>query len=139
MTIPDPTQRESASVGDLFGRISEDISTLMRQEFALAKAEASQTAKKAGMGAGMLGGAAWAANFVLLFASIALWWWIGTMIGDGDTQPALGWSALIVTVLWAIIAAVLALKGKKEIHGAEGLPQTTATIKKIPDAFKGQE
>lgn len=139
MTTPDPTQHDSASVGDLFGRISEDISTLMRQEFALAKAEASQTAKKAGTGAGMLGGAAWAANFVLLFASIALWWWIGTMIGDGDAQPALGWSALIVTVIWAIVAAVLALKGKKEIQSAEGLPQTTATMKKIPDALKGQE
>lgn len=145
MTMPvgsgRPTERDvsSASVGDLFGEVTKDISTLIRQEFALAKAETQESAKKAGTGAGMLGGAAWAANFVLLFLSIALWWGLGALIGEGDAEPALGWSALIVTILWAIIAAVLAAKGRQELKATKGLPQTAQTVKKIPDALKGQE
>lgn len=136
-----PTERDvaSASVGDLFGEVTKDISTLIRQEFALAKAETQESAKKAGTGAGMLGGAAWAANFVLLFLSIALWWGLGALIGEGDAEPALGWSALIVTIIWAIIAAVLAAKGRQELKATKGLPQTAQTVKKIPDALKGQE
>ena len=72
----------------------------MRQELELAKAELQQSASRAGKGAGMLGGAAVAGYFVLLFLSVALWWAIGSATG-------LGWSALIVAVIWAIIAAVL--------------------------------
>ena len=76
----------------------------MRQELELAKAELQQSASRAGKGAGMLGGAAVAGYFVLLFVSIALWWAIGSATG-------LGWSAVIVAVIWGIIAAVLAADG----------------------------
>ncbi|UNX54763.1 phage holin family protein [Georgenia sp. TF02-10] len=130
---------DNASVGELFSRVSEDLSTLVRQEIALAKAETTQSAKQAGKGAGMFAGAAWSTHFVLLFLSLALWWALGAMIGAGDAQPALGWSALIVAVIWAIIAAVLALTGRREVQRVRGLPQTAETVKKIPDALKGQE
>lgn len=145
MTMPvgsdGPSHRDapSASVGDLFGEVTKDISTLIRQELALAKAETQESAKKAGLGAGMLGGAAWAASFVLLFLSIALWWGLGALIGEGDAEPALGWSALVVTVIWAVVAAALAAKGRQELKATKGLPQTAQTMKKIPDALKGQE
>ena len=130
---------EDASLGELIGNISDDFSTLVRQELELAKAEISDTVNKAGKGAGMFGGAGIAGHFVLLFLSIALWWALGAMIGQGDAQPALGWSALIVAAIWAIVAAVLALTGRKEMQQAQGIPQTTETVKKIPDAVKGQE
>lgn len=133
---PDPTEQ---SVGHLFGEVTKDLSTLIRQEVALAKAEATDSAKKAGRGAGMLGGAAWAAHFVLLFLSLALWWGLATLIGDGAREPALGWAGVIVAVVWAVVAAVLALRGKKELEATRGLPQTADSLKKIPDAFTGQE
>ena len=133
---PDPSR---ASVGELFGEVSKDLSTLIRQEIALAKAETTQSAKEAGKGAGMLGGAGWATHFVLLFLSVALWWGLGTAIGSGNTWPALGWSAIIVAIIWAIIAAVLYSMGRKRLRRTEGLPQTADTVKKIPDALKGQE
>lgn len=141
---PRPTTRPAAdpteqSVGRLVGEVTKDLSTLIRQEVALAKAEAADSAKKAGRGAGMLGGAAWAAHFVLLFLSLALWWGLATLIGDGAREPALGWSGVIVAVVWAAVAAVLALRGKKELEATRGLPQTTDSLKKIPDAFTGQE
>lgn len=128
-----------ASVGELISNITQDFSTLVRQELDLAKAELSQTVSKAGKGAGMFGGAGLAGYFTLLFLSLALWWALGAMIGDGDAEPALGWSALIVAAIWAIVAAVLAVTGRKEIKEAEGLPRTAQTVKKIPDAVKGHD
>jgi hypothetical protein len=135
----DPRGVGDTSVGELFGRVSEDLSTLIRQEMALAKAEAAESAKKAGKGIGMFGGAGVAGHFVLLFLSLALWWALGAWIGDGSAEPALGWAGLIVAVLWGIVAAVLALTGKKNVQQVEGIPQTTDTVKKIPTALKGQE
>ena len=88
------------SLGELFGELTRDFSTLVRQEVALAKAELKESATSAGKGAGMLSGAAVAAYMVLLFLSLALWWALGHLMD-------LGWSALIVAALWAIIAAVL--------------------------------
>ena len=121
-----------SSVGQLLCEISGDLSTLMRQEVELAKSEIRQSATRAGKGSGMLAGAAVGGHMVLLFLSIALWWGLGNAIGRG-------WSALVVAVIWAIIAAILALMGKSQLKSVQGLPKTTDTAKKIPDALKGNE
>jgi hypothetical protein len=55
------------------------------------------------------------------------------------SQIGYGWSALIVAAIWAIIAAVLASVGKKELDRVRGVPRTTETLGKIPNALKGQE
>ncbi|HEY0165601.1 MAG TPA: phage holin family protein [Jatrophihabitans sp.] len=123
---------ERPSVGELLADISADLSTLMRQEVALAKAELTQSAKQASKGAGMLAGAGVAGHMVLLFISIALWWGIGNETGHG-------WSALIVAVIWAIIGAVLYSSGRKEMKKVPGVPRTTDTVKKIPSAVAGNE
>ena len=120
------------SLGELISEVTQDLSTLMRQELELAKAELQQSAARAGKGAGMLGGAAIAGYFVLLFLSVAVWWAIGSVTG-------LGWSALIVAVIWAIIAAVLATVGRNSLKSIRGIPKTADTVKKIPDALKGNE
>lgn len=116
------------SLGELFGEVSNDLSVLVRQELALAKAEATQTATRAGKGVAMIAGAALAGVFVLLFLSIAAWWGLGDLIGRG-------WSALVVTLVWVIIAAVLTLVGRKALAAVKGLPRTTDTVKRIPDAL----
>lgn len=126
---PEAPQR---TLGEIVSGITADLSTLMQQEVALAKAEAAQSAKRAGKGAGMFAGAGFAGYFVLLFLSIALWWALGVHTGQG-------WSGLIVAVLWAIIGAVLALRGKKELAEMRGLDRTTETLGKIPNAVKGHE
>ena len=120
------------SIGELLSDVSSDFSTLLRQEVALAKAEVRQSATKAGKGAGMFAGAGIAGHMVLLFLSIALWWALGAAVNRG-------WSALIVAVLWAIIAAVLALTGRSELKSVTGVSQTTETVKKIPQAAVGNE
>lgn len=129
---PGPAPRE-ASIGELVGEISRDFSTLMRQEVALAKAELTESAKKAGKGGGMFGGAAMAGHFVLLFLSIALWWALGEWFDNWAV------AALVVAVIWGIVAAVLALKGRDELRKVQGAPQTAETLSKIPNAVKGHE
>lgn len=112
-----------SSLGDLVGRLTGDLSRLMRAELALAKAEAKEEASQAGKGAGMLAGAGVGANLLLTFASLAL------MFGLGNWMD-LGWAALIVAVLWGIVAAVLASIGRKALKTVNpSLPQTTETLK----------
>jgi hypothetical protein len=120
------------SLGELISEVTADLSTLMRQELELAKAELQQSASRAGKGAGMLGGAGVAGYFVLLFLSVALWWAIGSATG-------LGWSAVIVAVIWGIIAAILYTMGRNSLKSVRGIPKTADTVKKIPDALKGNE
>jgi hypothetical protein len=128
-----PPQPESrASVGELFSDVAADLSTLIRQETELAKAELRQSATRAGKGAGMLAGAGVSGHMVLLFASVAAWWGIGDTTGHG-------WSALIVAAIWLIFTTILGLMGRREITAISGVPQTAQTVKKIPDAIKGDE
>ena len=120
---------ETSSLGDLLGEVTRDMSTLMRQEVELAKVELRQSATRAGKGSGMLAGAGVAGHFVLLFLSLALWWALGTLMG-------LGWSGVVIAVIWAIVAAVLASMGRKELKAIKGLPQTTETLQEIPPTLK---
>ena len=123
---------DNTSLGDLLGEVTRDLSTLMRQEVELAKAEAKQSATKAGKGAGMFAGAGVAGHFVLVFLSLAL------MFALGALMP-LGWAAVIVAVIWGIIAAVLAAMGRKELKQIKGLPQTGETLSEIPPTLKPGE
>lgn len=124
---------EPGSIGGLVADISRDISTLMRQEVALAKAEVQQSAKEAGKGAGMLAGAGVAAHMMLLFLSLALWWGLGHLLNNH------GYAALAVGLLWGIIAAILAAAGKSAMQNVNGIPRTVETAKQVPDALKGNE
>lgn len=124
---------EVGSIGQLVGDIAGDMSVLIRQEVALAKAEAQQSASQAGKGAGLLGGAGLAAWFALLFLSIALWWALGSWMDNR------GWAAVIVAIIWGILAAILAVSGRAQLKHVKGLPRTLETAKKVPDALKGNE
>ncbi|SDK94697.1 phage holin family protein [Arthrobacter sp. ok362] len=128
---PTPAQAkaDASSLGDLLGEVTRDMSTLMRQEVELAKVELKQSATRAGKGTGLLAGAGVAGHFVLLFLSLALWWALGYVIG-------LGWSAVVVAVIWAIVAAILAAMGRKELNAIKGMPRTAETLQEIPPTLK---
>jgi tetrahydromethanopterin S-methyltransferase subunit C len=129
---PDENGRDlaDASVGQLVGLAAQDLSTLMRQEIALARAEIKREAIKAGRAYGMFGGAGFAGYMVLLFASIAAWWGLATVVPNG-------WAALIVTAIWAVIGAILYQAGRRQMRQVHPIPErTTETLKEIPDALK---
>jgi hypothetical protein len=120
------------SVGQLIGEVTSDLSTLLRQELELAKAEVKQEATKSGKAVGMLGAAGFAGYMVALFLSIALWWALANVMDEG-------WAALIVAALWAVIAAVLASVGRKRLRTVNPKPERTIqTLKEVPDALKGR-
>ncbi|MEP6598983.1 MAG: phage holin family protein [Actinomycetota bacterium] len=122
----------SASVGELISEVSRDLSTLMRQELELAKAEVKTEAAKTGKAAGMLGGAGFAGYMVLLFLSMALWWGLANVMDQG-------WAALIVAAIWAVIGVVLFSLGRSKLRTVHPKPERTVeTIKQVPDALKGR-
>jgi tetrahydromethanopterin S-methyltransferase subunit G len=134
----DPPQRgaleaeDGRSLGEVMGDLTRNVSTLLQQEVALAKAELSQSGKRAGKGVGLFAGAAIAGILFLVFLSVSAWWGLGQFIGNE-------WSALIVAAVWVIVAIILGLAGKKEMERVRGLPQTTETLGKVPNALKGHE
>jgi hypothetical protein len=121
-----------SNLGEIIGDLTRNVSTLMRQEVALAKAEVSQSAKRAGSGIGMLVAAGVAGLLFLVFLSIAAWWGIGNYTGRG-------WAGLIVAAVWLVIAIILATVGKKKMQEVNGMPETGDTLAKVPNALKGQE
>ncbi|TCC57754.1 phage holin family protein [Kribbella pittospori] len=114
---------DDASLGELVSRLTGDFGTLTRQELALAKAELREEAKQAGKGAGMLGGAAFAGWMLALFVSLTVMWALGEAMD-------LVWAALIVAAIWAVVAAVLAVSGRKALRDVTPVPeQTVETLK----------
>jgi uncharacterized membrane protein YqjE len=130
--VPEEQQTSTGSpgaLGDLLSGVTSDLSTLFRQEVELAKAELTESAKQAGKGAGMFAGAGVTGLFALLFLSITVWWALGYLIGNA-------WSGLIVTVVYAVIAAILFARGRAKLKTVRGAPSTVDSLKKIPDTLK---
>jgi hypothetical protein len=98
-------------VGDLVKDLSEQTSALVRKEVELAKAELAVKGKKAGIGAGMFGGAG-------LFGFFAFAGLTATFILALATAVAPWLAALIVTVVYAAVAGVLALQGRNKVQEA---------------------
>ena len=127
-----PPDVSDVSVGDLMGQVSRDLSTLMRQELALAQAELKQEARKAGKAAGGFGAAGFAGYMVLLFLSVALWAGLSNVM-DG------GWAGVIVAVVWAVIGAIAFVVGRNNARRTHPTPERTVdTLKQVPDALKGR-
>ncbi len=120
-------------VGELLKQLSEETTMLVKQELELAKAEMAEKGKQAGTGAGLFGGAGATGLLALIALTLTLIYALGTAMED--------WiAALIVTVLWAAVAGVLALTGKKKIQQA-GPPvpeQTVETVKEDVEWAKTQ-
>jgi putative superfamily III holin-X len=116
------------SVGQLVSQVTNDLSTLMRQELELAKAEIKVEVQKGGKAAGMLGGAGAAGYFALLFLSLTIMFALAELFGEGPGAHALG--ALIVTAIYGIAGAVLFLRGRREMQQVSPTPtQTVETLK----------
>jgi uncharacterized membrane protein YqjE len=122
-TVQSPDPDPQPSVGELVRRASENVSTLVRAEIELAKAELSTTVKRGGIGGGMLAAAAALLVFSVpfLFVVIAellhwfgLWRWL---------------SYLIVWVFFLLLAGVLALLGRSQLKKMKAPERTIKTAK----------
>jgi len=131
---PSDTQQDlrEQSTGDLVKQLTQQVSTLVRQEVELAKVEMTDKGKKAGVGIGMFGGAGVAAllglgaltAFLILVLDLVMPAWA---------------AALIVGVIWAAVAGVLALQGREKVKEV-GTPlpeETTESVKEDVEWLKG--
>jgi MFS family permease len=106
-----PAATQDQPIADLVKQLSEQTSRLARQEVELAKAELTVKGKRAGVGAGMFGGAG-------LFGLYALGALTATIILALATAMTAWLAALIVAALYGAIAGVLALTGKSKVQAA---------------------
>jgi uncharacterized membrane protein YqjE len=121
------------STGELFKQLSEQTSTLVRQEVELAKLELTEKGKQAGIGAGMFGGAGLVATLGLAALTAA------AIAGLSEAMDV--WlAALIVGVVHLAVGGVLALLGRNRVQ--QGMPpkpeQTVETVKEDVQWAKNQ-
>jgi uncharacterized membrane protein YqjE len=123
------------STSELVQRASEQITRLVRDEIALAKAELTEKGKHAGIGVGLFGGG----GVLALYGVGAL---IATLIIVFDLFLPLWLAALIVTVVLFAIAGILALLGKKQVTRAtppepeEAVASVKADVDEVKHAVK---
>jgi MFS family permease len=109
-TTPETKGRE-ASTAELVKQLTEQTSRLAHQEVELAKAELTAKGKRAGIGAGMFGGAG-TLGFYMLGALVA-----AAILGIATAVP--GWvAALIVAGALGVVAGGLAVLGKTKVQQA---------------------
>ena len=119
-----PNELREQPMGELFKQLSSDLSVLVRQELKLAQAEMTQKGKQAGVGIGMFG-AAGIIGFLALFTLTA------GLVAALATGMDVWVAALIVTVVYAAVAAVIALIGKNRVTEATPVvpEQTVESLK----------
>ena len=113
------TDPRQLSLAQLFKRLSDETTGLVRMEVELAKAELAEKGKIAGAGAGMLGGAAVAALCALGALTACL------ILALAEVMPSAA-AAILVTVLWAVAGVALALMGRERMRAAAPLAPTQA-------------
>ena len=114
---------DEQSLGELVATMTRDLSVLVNKEIELAKAEITEDIKRAGLGAGFLGGGGFLAYFGALFGSVA------AAFGIHGLGLGLGWSFLIVAGAYLLLAAVLAMLGVKSVTKVGPPRRTIETVK----------
>ena len=114
---------EERSLSELLSEVTNEIATLFRKEVELARVETSEQVSRAAKAGGMLGAAAVIGLIdLILFAFAAAW-------ALAEVMPT-GLAFLVVGVVFGIVAAVLALAGKKRMASINPVPnQTVQTLK----------
>ncbi|WP_375487314.1 phage holin family protein [uncultured Jatrophihabitans sp.] len=133
---PSPSARpQDASLGQLASQVSEQVARLVKDELALAKVEATDRAKHLGVGVGMFGGAG-------IFGFYAVGVFIAAAV-LGLATAVDGWlAALIVGAALVLIAAVVALLGKKNVSQgsppvpSEAIASTKADVATVREAVQ---
>jgi uncharacterized membrane protein YqjE len=116
---------EEPSVGQLVQSAVADMSTLVRAEVELAKAEIGRSAKKAGISVGLFG----AAGVLLAFAGIYFFFTLAELLALWMPR----WVAfLIVTAFLALVAGLAALVGVRMIKRIEKPERTLETLRDLP-------
>lgn len=113
---------EKTDIADVIKSIQADVTTIVRGELELAKAELLPQAKRAGIGAGMFGAVGYLglSAMAVMFSTIGFAWSIGFQAWFGlEILPALFWGFLTDMVTILLLAGLLAAIGKAQLKFSE--------------------
>ncbi len=111
------------SLSELVSEVTGELATLFRQEVELARVETTEQVSRAAKAGGMLGAAAVIGFLDLILFSFAAAWALSEVVPEGV-------AFLIVAVVFAVVAGVLFMAGKKRIANINPVPtQTVQTVK----------
>jgi len=119
------------SIGELVGRLTADFGDLVSTQVELAKVEIKEEVVRAGRGAGLLTGGGLVAYLAVTLLSFAAAW------GLDEVMPA-GFAFLIVGVIWAVVAAVLLMSGRRQLEAVRVPQQTKTSIEEDVEWAKNQ-
>ena len=121
---------DDPTIGKLVGDVSNDVSSLIRSEIALAKTELKFSAKAGGVGLGLFAAAAFLLVLAVIMLSVAIAYFIHF------TGLDLAWCFLIVFGFYALIAAVLGLIGYRSVRKVRGPEASIEQIKETKAVLK---
>lgn len=127
----DVTHPGKDSIGTLISNASEQVSTLVRGEIELAKAEVIGEAKKGAVGGGLLG----VAGVIALYSSFFLFFAFAEMLSSWMHR---GWAFLIVFLIMIALAGILALVGVKSLKKIRAPKKTIDSVNELKNLRPGQ-
>lgn len=121
---------DDPTIGKLVGDVSNDVSSLIRSEIALAKTELKFSAKAGGVGLGLFAAAAFLLVLAVIMLSVAIAYFINF------TGLDLAWCFLIVFGFYALVAAVLGLIGYRSVRKVRGPEASIEQLKETKAVLK---
>ena len=127
----DVTVPGQQSIGTLISNASEQVSTLVRGEIELAKAEVMGEVKKGAVGGGMFG----AAGVIALYSSFFLFFALAEMLASWMHR---GWAFLIVFLIMIALAGLLAFLGFKKVKKIKAPEKTIESVNELKNLKPGE-
>ena len=123
---------DDPTIGKLVADASRDLSSLVRNEIALAKSELKVSVKAGGTGIGLFAGAAFLGVLAIIMLSVAIAYFLHM------TGLDLAWCFLIVFGVYLLVAAVLALVGVRKVKQVRAPERAINQGREIPAALRGR-
>lgn len=125
------TQPGRDSIGTLISNATEQVSTLVRGEIELAKAEVIGEVKKGAVGGGLFG----AAGAIALFSSFFLFFALAEMLASWMHR---GWAFFIVFLIMLAVAGLLAYIGFRKLRNIKAPERTIESVNELRNLVPGQ-
>jgi Na+/melibiose symporter-like transporter len=109
---------DDRSVGQLLGDVTRELQALVRKELELARAETKEELQRAGAAGKRFGVAGLAGYLAVVMLSFAAAWALTAIMPTG-------WAFFAVGVVLGVVAAAMALQGRRRLRELHPVPQET--------------
>ena len=123
---------EDKSIGEAIGDVTRDLSVLVQQEAGAGKGRSSPVRHPSGP-------SRWHVRRRRSCRVLVRGLLVARPLGGNKRPTGPGWGAVIVAAIWLVAGVVLYLVARAQMEKISGLPQTTETVRQVPNALKGHE